>query len=214
MRILGHILLWAGFLAGSFLTVFNSTSEGVEYVKGLKQDDVTFQLQDLSDIELPKNGWHLIPWPLYATAALVCCAGVILLHLTNLKSTEKSETSAANLAEIKISLARAIKKVKELAAQSTKVAPSIIVTRIDDEIADDLRIFADGRDCMTTEYGLTIFANVMSPFAAGERAINRAWSAAADGYIDEAADCLNRGHQLLVDAQNELELAEKNGLNS
>ena len=35
MRMLGHILLWAGFLAGSLLTVFNSTNEGVEYTKGL-----------------------------------------------------------------------------------------------------------------------------------------------------------------------------------
>lgn len=214
MRILGHILLWAGFLAGSLLTVFNSTKEGVEFVKGINPDEVKgFAVPDLSSIELPENGWHLIPWPAYSVAAFVCLVGVILLHKTRLESTEKSEVSAANLNEIKNALARAIGNTKALAAESPKIAPSKIVAQIDDEIAVDLRVFAEGRNSMTTEYGLTVFANVMSPFAAGERAINRAWSAAADGYVDEATDCLNRGHQMLVDAQNELAQAEKHGSN-
>ena len=62
MRLLGHVLLWAGFLVGSLLTVFHSTSEGVEYVKGLKQKDVKgFELADLTTVAVPENGWHLIP---------------------------------------------------------------------------------------------------------------------------------------------------------
>ena len=48
----------------------------------------------------------------------------------------------------------------------------------------------------------------MSPFAAGERAINRAWSAAADGYIDEATVCLQRGFEMLTTANAELQNAK------
>ena len=80
--------------------------------------------------------------------------------------------------------------------------------RIDNVLADDLRTFADGRDSMTTEYNLIVFADVMSSFAAGERAINRAWSAAADGYVDEATDCLQRGHAMLSAARIELKQAK------
>jgi hypothetical protein len=32
----------------------------------------------------------------------------------------------------------------------------------------------------------------MTEFAAGERAVNRSWSAAADGYVDEVAVCLEK----------------------
>ena len=205
MRLLGHVLLWAGFLVGSLLTVFHSTSEGVEYVKGLKQEDVKgFELADLTTVAVPENGWHLIPWLWYSIAAAVCFAGVVLLHSSRRTATQKSDKSAANLDEITQALERAIVSVANLSKVSSGIAPSKIAQRIDDEIADDLRIFADGRDSMTTEYGLDVFADVMSPFAAGERAINRAWSASADGYIDEATDCLQRGHQMLVAAHEVL----------
>ena len=207
MRLIGHILLWAGFLAGSLLTVFNATQEGVEFVKGLtlKSKAVKdFELMDLSAVEVPENGWHLIPWTSYSIAAAICLAGVILLHLGKRSATQKSEKSAANLQEISDALDRAIAKTQQLFKASSQMAPSKIVASIDGELADELRTFADGRESMMTEYDLKLFADVMSPFAAGERAINRAWSAAADGYIDEATDCLERGFQMLQAAREEL----------
>ena len=263
MRMLGHILLWAGFLAGSLLTVFNSTNEGVEYTKGLypkmnqlkkkisKQEEILatpdlqesepekfvkaqkelaklekelkpleqvqtavsangLELEELTTLSAPENGWHLIAWGQYSAAALFCFAGVVLLHMTRLTANQKSEESAASLSEIKRALSNAVKEVEALAKVSSQTAPSKIAARIDEQIADELRIFADGRDSMTTEYGLTVFADVMSPFAAGERAINRAWSAAADGYVDEATTCIERSLMMFKDAQTELEQAEKN----
>ena len=207
MRMLGHILLWAGFLVGSLMTVFNSTQEGVEYVKALTPESKSvkdFELIDLSSVEVPENGWHLIPWLWYSIAAATCFAGVLLLHSSRRTTTQKSEKSAASLQEIAEALDRAIAKTQQLSKESSGIAPSKIVARIDGEIADELRTFADGRESMTAEHGLTLFADVMSPFAAGERAINRAWSAAADGYIDEATDCLERGLQMLSAARDEL----------
>ena len=207
MRMLGHILLWAGFLVGSLMTVFNSTQEGVEYVKALTPESKSvkdFELIDLSSVVVPENGWHLIPWLWYSIAAATCFAGVVLLHTSRRGTNQKSEKSAASLQEISEALDRAIASTQQLSKESSGIAPSKIVARIDDEIADDLRTFADGRDSMTTEHGLTLFADVMSPFAAGERAINRAWSAAADGYIDEATDCLERGLEMLSAAREEL----------
>lgn len=257
MRLLGHILLWAGFLVGSLMTVFLSTKEGVEYTQSLHPDIVRLEkeiatneeilaqpdlaesspekyekakaalassqkdfdslknvqtvvaakgvkLQDLSKVTVPENGWHLIPWLWYGLSAAVCFAGVVLLHSSRRTATQKTDKSAASLNEITEALDRAIGQVAKLAKVSSTSAPSKIVAGIDDEIADDLRVFADGRDSMTTEHGLTVFADVMTPFAAGERAINRAWSAAADGYIDEATDCLNRGHEMLLSAREEL----------
>jgi len=204
MRQLGHVLLWAGFLVGSLLTVFHSSREGVEYVKALTPESRAvkgLETIDLSSVEVPENGWHLIPWIWYSVAAAVCFTGVVLLHVSRRQVTQRSDQSAANLQEITQALERAIEKTQQLKQSSSNMAPSKIVIFIDDEIADELRTFADGRECMVTEQGLTFFADVMSPFAAGERAINRAWSAAADGYIDEATDCLEKGLRMLTSAR-------------
>jgi hypothetical protein len=51
-------------------------------------------------------------------------------------------------------------------------------------------------------FGMQNYADVMSNFAAGERYINRVWSASTDGYADEvilylerARDQFNEAHQ-------------------
>ena len=50
------------------------------------------------------------------------------------------------------------------------------------------------------KFGLQSFADVMNPFAAGERYLNRVWSASTDGYIDEA-------HTYVTKAREQFELA-------
>ena len=44
----------------------------------------------------------------------------------------------------------------------------------------------------------------MSEFAAGERYMNRAWSASADGYVEEAASCIDQATSNLHAAQEAL----------
>jgi hypothetical protein len=44
---------------------------------------------------------------------------------------------------------------------------------------------SSARESIAYSYGLAAYADVMSPFAAGERYLNRAWCASADGYVDE-----------------------------
>ena len=44
----------------------------------------------------------------------------------------------------------------------------------------------------------------MSDFAAGERYLNRVWSASADGYADEAMDYIDRARQQFEEARAKL----------
>ena len=50
-------------------------------------------------------------------------------------------------------------------------------------------------------FGLQNYADVMSAFAAGERYINRVWSASTDGYIDEVRSYLDRATQQFREAR-------------
>ena len=49
----------------------------------------------------------------------------------------------------------------------------------------------------------------MTEFAAAERYVNRSWSAAADGYVDEVAASLDKADQHLKNAQELLRAAEE-----
>ncbi|MGB5626604.1 MAG: hypothetical protein WBM61_12775, partial [Woeseiaceae bacterium] len=48
---------------------------------------------------------------------------------------------------------------------------------------------------------LQTYADIMSSFAAGERYINRVWSASADGYDEEATAYLKKAAAQFVEAE-------------
>ena len=50
-------------------------------------------------------------------------------------------------------------------------------------------------ECIAHSYGLAAYADVMSCFAAGERYLNRAWCASADGYIDEIHQYIDKARE-------------------
>ena len=64
-----------------------------------------------------------------------------------------------------------------------------------------MALFADARESMIPAFGLASYAEVMTRFAGGERLVNRAWSASADGYLDEVVACLRDALGQLDDAK-------------
>jgi len=51
---------------------------------------------------------------------------------------------------------------------------------------------------------------VMSSFAAGERYLNRVWSASADGYIDEVNAYLDKAREQFVDSLDKIRQLKTN----
>jgi hypothetical protein len=72
---------------------------------------------------------------------------------------------------------------------------------IDRLFREDLDNFAEARESMIHVFGMQNYADVMSNFAAGERYINRVWSASTDGYIDEVRMYLDRARNQFRQAQ-------------
>ncbi len=65
--------------------------------------------------------------------------------------------------------------------------------------------FVEDRQSIADRHGLARLARVMDRFAAGDRLVNRSWSAAADGYRGETSDCLGRAIDAFEDARLRLE---------
>jgi hypothetical protein len=71
---------------------------------------------------------------------------------------------------------------------------------IDRLFREDLNNFANARETMIHVFGMQPYADVMSAFAAGERYINRVWSASTDGYVDEVHQYMDKARIQFTEA--------------
>lgn len=83
-----------------------------------------------------------------------------------------------------------------------------IVHRLDEVQKHHAVTFVDARAELRARLGVTGYALLMDRFAGAERLINRAWSAAADGVLEEALDSLEIAAERLVEAQEYLPEAD------
>ena len=62
----------------------------------------------------------------------------------------------------------------------------------------------EGRDVLVGALGMAGYAELMDAFSRLERALNRAWSAAADGVLDEALRCVDEAVALAPEVERRL----------
>lgn len=82
-----------------------------------------------------------------------------------------------------------------------------IVRHIGEIQRDDVPAFVADRPALVNRMGLAGYAELMDSFAAMERQLNRAWSAAADGHLPESETCLHNAQPLLADTLRKLKPA-------
>ncbi len=82
-----------------------------------------------------------------------------------------------------------------------------IVSHIGKIQRDDVPAFVADRPSLVNRMGLAGYAELMDSFAAMERQLNRAWSAAADGHLPESESCLRNAQPLLADTLRKLKPA-------
>lgn len=143
-------------------------------------------------------------WGLFVPAALAAALGVIAIKRSTRGEARAPEVLSANRNELTRSLASIVTTLDELAADDS-LRGDALRDAIDNRLRDDLRRFADARESMVHLFGLQAYANIMSEFAAGERYINRVWSASADGYEEEARTYVARAAGQFRHAQEQLD---------
>lgn len=177
----GQALLWLGFLGGSFAAVLRLENEAAP--------------------------WQTIPWLLYLGCTVVGSTGVVLLRRE--KSAQRSESAASEIGLERVceQLHRAADHVSELEQKLADMTCEEVLEFIDDRCTPVLTEFADNRMVISNRFGTTRYASVMTEFASGERYLNRSWSAAADGYVDEVARSVGHASAFLNAANEQLEQA-------
>jgi hypothetical protein len=148
-------------------------------------------------------------WNLFVPAALASMAGVYAIKRHDLGQARSEHVLTANRAELNESLRNIVTNLAILNEAGHSISTENLRAEIDSRLRDDLRRFADARESLVHLFGLQAYANVMSDFAAGERYVNRVWTASADGYDGEARRFLEKAEAQFRAANRQLESAAK-----
>ncbi|MGI9471317.1 MAG: hypothetical protein ACR2NZ_07300 [Rubripirellula sp.] len=197
MRAIGQILLWGGFLGAAFCSVLRLAPPSEMTPEPTAETD-----QVVSD-------WATIPWVGYGTSMLFGVAGVVLLRTASKRDHHDDAKTEAEYSVVQSSLASVSSVVQGLCDDESDIDPARILRAIDDQCAEPLSDFADARQSLVKRYGMNTYAEVMTEFASAERFLNRAWSAAADGYVDEVRSSIERSNGHLGNARKLLNEAEQ-----
>lgn len=141
-----------------------------------------------------------VPLGSYLAALAVGIAGVILAQIAIRRAARHVDRLAADMETLATSLENVVRNVEALDREKESIDVYHLKDRIDDTFPADLDAFVRARESLIHRYGLQSYADVMNPFAAGERYLNRVWSTSTDGYIDEAHEYIGRAHEQFEDA--------------
>ena len=135
-----------------------------------------------------------VPAGEYLLMLAVGAAGVALVRVAAHREARHEDVVAANIYAIETSLASIVEKIEALDRDKESIDVYELRHEIDRRFPDDLDAFVQARESIAHSFGLNAYADVMNPFAAGERYLNRVWSTSTDGYVDEAHACLAKSH--------------------
>lgn len=145
-----------------------------------------------------------VSWGLFSIGAAAAIAGVWMSKRQDGVDARSETTLNTNRSELTESVTNIVGGLDKLINGSTDRGESLR-NRIDAELRPDLHRFAEARASMIHLFGLQSYADIMSEFAAGERYINRVWSASADGYESEAEAYLDKALTQFKSASRHLE---------
>ena len=135
----------------------------------------------------------------------VLATGLVALYIYRRAHHGEAKSShrlSGNLQILDTSLTNILGNLEKINSDTANLPVYETRFEIDHLLREDLNNFANARESMKHIFGLQGYADVMSAFAAGERYINRVWSASTDGYVDEVHSYLERATQQFREARS------------
>ncbi len=153
-----------------------------------------------------------VDWQLFVPAIVVAAVGVTLARLSAQRAARSEDRLSGNVRLLEESLENVVARMGELCEKKDRLDVYRVHEQIDALFPQSLNAFVEARESLIHVYGLQAYADVMNPFAAGERYLNRVWSCSVDGYVDELNEYLDRSQEQFSVALATLrELAQRRG---
>ena len=144
-----------------------------------------------------------VNWTLFGATAAAGIIGLIIFKQQVRAMARSESVLETNRVELRESIANVVEDLRDI-NEGELTRGAVLRDRIDLKLREDLRRFADARESLVHLFGLQTYADIMSNFAAGERYINRVWSASADGYDEEADTYLKKAAEQFDEAKKQL----------
>jgi len=133
-----------------------------------------------------------VNWTLFAPSLAASVLGVVLARSQARTRSRDESRVTANVANLEASITRIVERLDDLNRRRDDIFVYDLRAEIDESFPAPIDDFVAGRESLVHRFGMDVYADVMSHFAAGERSLNRVWCCSADGYIDEAHTYLDR----------------------
>ena len=188
MKLFGFLLVAAGFIMAALAAVVDRGAIHAAEPNAVEPNVV--EAADNSAVDATDGSG--VKWLWYVPALAVGAVGVVMIRTAEARHSKTEHHVAANIETVEGCLARIAANITKLNVEKATIDTYEVRHRIDELFAEDLEQFVDARESIAHRYGLAAYGDVMSSFAAGERYLNRVWSASADGYIDEVNEYLEK----------------------
>lgn len=130
--------------------------------------------------------------PLTAVSLALLVAGIVARRWLVRAQGAAAMREGGSLQALRAAAASITSQIDSLDAGLEELPAEALHARLDQLSTEALASLAENRQALADAFGAEAYAAVMTAFASGERAVNRAWSASADGYRDEAVASVRR----------------------
>ncbi len=142
-----------------------------------------------------------VNWVWFVPVLAVGVAALFVYRKAHHVEAKSSHRLSGNLQILQTSLENILSNLETINSDAHRLPVYEARFEIDALLREDLNNFANARESMKHIFGMQQYADVMSAFAAGERYINRVWSASTDGYVDEVRRYIERATQQFREAR-------------
>lgn len=137
-------------------------------------------------------------WPMFLVGAAAAAAGLVVWRqelaaekrrrMELLRGQAQAATPHVDASTLMLQL---VGPLEQLNNKADQFSPQELMRRVDELLEAYVLPVVNDRQDVQHQYGLQRGAEILIALAYAERMLNRCWSAAADGYIDEAREALD-----------------------
>lgn len=136
-----------------------------------------------------------VNWGYYAGSLLIGVIGIVVLRTVDRREKRSEHKLAANLQTLENSIDHMVTEIQKLDEDKENINPYDMRFKIDESFPEAIETFVESRESISHAHGLQKYADIMNNFAAGERYLNRVWSASVDGYIHEVNNYISKSRE-------------------
>lgn len=143
-------------------------------------------------------------WPVFAVGFCLTVAGLVIWWKDEFAERAAHHADDSDGSNPLVLLRGLVPQLHELSGEFSQLNATQVADRVEHLLEHTVLPFAEGRHKIISWMGMSAGADLLVTAAFGERMLNRAWSAAADGHLEESRNSLTEAVGAFEQAQQQL----------